>query len=217
MPLMDTALGDRLRAEWRSDFGGGDADDADVDAAFDELVACYGEPHRRYHTIEHVASVLRFADSLAGQATEPAAVRMAAWYHDAVYDPDSADNEARSAVLAAANLAGMAVPPELVREAARLIELTAGHRTAATDPNGAVLLDSDLAILAAAPDRYDRYVAGIRHEYSHLDDASFRTGRARLLEGLLGRAYVFNTPVFRTEREARARANLQRELAELTA
>jgi predicted metal-dependent HD superfamily phosphohydrolase len=214
---MEHALAERLRAEWRGDLSTADARAAEIDEAFDELVRRYEEPHRRYHDLHHVASVLRFADSLAGQATDPQAVRLAAWYHDAVYDPYGGDNEARSAVLAAANLAALSIPAGVVQETARLIELTAGLRTAATDPNGAVLLDSDLAILAATPDRYDRYVAGVRAEYEHLDEDSFRAGRANVLETLIARAYVFNTQVFRAEREARARANLNRELAALTA
>jgi predicted metal-dependent HD superfamily phosphohydrolase len=38
-----------------------------------------------------------------------------------------------------------------------------------------------------------------------------------VVETFLARAYVFNTQLFRTEREARARANLKRELQGLEA
>jgi predicted metal-dependent HD superfamily phosphohydrolase len=215
MSPMGTGLDERLRAEWQRDLARWKAPDDYVDQTFDDLAERYGEPHRHYHTLEHVAAVLRCAQSLDDLAREPEAVRMAAWYHDVVYDPTAADNEARSAVLAAAHLTALSVPRDIVQESTRLIELTAGHDAEPGDRNGAVLLDADLSILAAAPDRYERYTEGIRAEYAHVDDATFRSGRASVLEGFLARPYIFHTHAFRAEREARARANLERELADL--
>jgi predicted metal-dependent HD superfamily phosphohydrolase len=215
MTRMGTGLDERLRAEWRRDLEDWAAPVDYVDQTFDDLVDRYAEPHRHYHTLEHVAAVLRCTESLDGVARDPQAVRMAAWYHDVVYDPASGDNEARSAVLAAAHLTSLSVPSELVREAARLIELTATHHPDVGDRNGAVLVDCDLSILAAAPDRYDRYVEGIRAEYGHVDAETFRKGRAALLEDFLAGPYIFHTHSFRAEREARARSNLERELADL--
>lgn len=213
---MGTGLDERLRAEWRRDLESWAAPADYVEQTFDDLVERYHEPHRHYHTLEHVASVLRSAESLNGFARDPAAVRMAAWYHDVVYDPAGADNEARSAVLAAAHLTSLSVPSDVVRESARLIELTSGHRTEVGDRNGAVLLDADLTILAAPPDRYARYVENVRAEYAHVDDAAFRKGRTALLEDFLDRPYIFHTHSYRAEREARARANLEHELADLS-
>src|SRR5690606_3820482 len=133
------------------------------------------------------------------------------WYHDIVYDPRATDNEARSAVLAAVHLAALSVPSDLVAETVRLVELTATHRTGANDANGAVVLDADLAILGASPERYDRYVAGVRAEHPELTDEAFARGRAQVVRDLLDRRVIYRTPTFRTDRESRARANLERE------
>jgi predicted metal-dependent HD superfamily phosphohydrolase len=212
---MAGGFSERLNQEWRSDLAEWGAPTRDVDELFDDLANRYLEPHRHYHDLAHVASVLRFADSLMGEASNPAAVRLAVWYHDVVYDPRAGDNEARSAVLAAAHLTSLSVPPPVVSEVVRLIELTAHHRTGAHDANGAVLLDADLAILAASPERYDRYVAGIRAEYHHVNDAAFARGRAAVVRGFLDRRVIYRTTTFRTDRERRARANLERELTGL--
>lgn len=50
------------------------------------LIARWSEPHRRYHTLEHLAQVLDGVDEFGGHAEDLAAVRFAAWFHDAVYD-----------------------------------------------------------------------------------------------------------------------------------
>jgi len=213
---MTGGLIDRLRREWHADLEPFAASADDIDAGFDDLVERYGERHRRYHTIEHVATVLRTTESLAGLAADLPAVRLAAWYHDIVYDPEQSGNEARSAVLAAAHLTGLSVPAETVQETARLIELTATHQVERTDRNGAVLMDADLWILAVSPDRYDRYRAGVRAEYANIDDRAFDAGRAAVLRRMLARPHIYCTRDFRAEREPRARWNLERELAELS-
>src|SRR3954452_17890491 len=82
----------------------------------DELVARWCEPHRRYHTLEHLTRVLDGVDEFGGHADDVAAVRFAAWFHDAVYDGGeaSADNEELSARLAEEELPALLVPPERI-------------------------------------------------------------------------------------------------------
>jgi predicted metal-dependent HD superfamily phosphohydrolase len=215
MIAMAGGFAERLNREWRTDIEPWGAPVSEMDAVFDELANRYLEPHRHYHDLAHVASVRRFAESAISEAADPAAVRLAVWYHDVVYDPRATDNEARSAELAITHLDRLGVPRRVSLESARLIELTAHHRTGAHDANGSVVLDADLAILASSPDRYDRYVAGVRAEYSHVNDAAFDRGRYDVVQGFLGRRAIYRTPTFRTDREARARANLQRELDNL--
>lgn len=212
---MASGFSERLNQEWRADLMPWGGSTREVDEVFDDLANRYLEPHRHYHDLAHVASVLRFAESAIAEAADPRAVRLAVWYHDIVYDPRASDNEARSAVLAAAHLTSLGVPSEVVSEVVRLIELTAHHRTGAHDANGAVVLDADLAILAASPERYDRYVAGVRAEYDHVTDAAFVRGRAAVVRGFLDRRVIYRTTTFRTDREGRARANLIRELTTL--
>jgi predicted metal-dependent HD superfamily phosphohydrolase len=46
------------------------------------LLASWGEPHRRYHTVAHLRYVLLRVDELAAHAVDPDLVRLAVWYHD---------------------------------------------------------------------------------------------------------------------------------------
>lgn len=179
------------------------------------LLARWSEPHRRYHALSHLSAVLSRVDELAGHATDLDAVRLAAWFHDAVYDPRRADNEARSAAVATDQLARLAVDPDRVVEVDRLVRLTATHAPGPDDRDGAVLCDADLAVLASPASVYAAYVEGVRGEYGHLDAAAFAAGRAAVLRALLDRPTLFSTGHGRTSWEEPARGNLVAELTRL--
>lgn len=187
----------------------------DVAGAGAALLARWCEPHRRYHDLGHLAAVLAHVDELATYATDIEAVRLSAWFHDGVYDPQAPDNEERSAWLAARVLTELRVAPQQVDEVARLVRLTATHDPVEEDRDGAVLCDADLAVLASGADDYARYVAAVREEYAHVDDAAFAAGRAAVLRSLLDRPALFRTAHGRTAWEAVARDNVTRELAGL--
>ena len=180
------------------------------------VVAAWSEPHRRYHDLRHLAAVLGLVGELAGAATDPDAVRLAAWYHDVAYDPQRSDNEEVSAERARAGLRGL-VPPERVEEVARLVLLTAGHDPAPDDADGAVLCDADLAVLAGPPEAYATYASAVREEYGHLSDAEFTAGRTAVLEHLLALPALYRLPAVADEWTPRARANLAAELSLLRA
>ena len=85
------------------------------------------------------------------------------------------------------------------------------------DADEAVLLDADLSILGAAPATYDRYVAAVREEYAHVDDAGWRAGRSGVLRGFLDRPQIYATASDAGPRRERGTcANLERELATLS-
>ncbi|MEU5882051.1 metal-dependent phosphohydrolase [Spirillospora sp. NPDC047279] len=182
-----------------------------------ELDARYAEPHRRYHTRAHLTAVLDLVDELAGHAADPDAVRLAAWFHDAVYDPQRADNEERSARLAERMLADTDLTPERVAEVMRLVVLTETHAPDAADRNGQVLCDADLAVLGAGPEAYAAYAAAVREEYAFVPDEFFNAGRAEVLAGLLKLPRLFHTAEARDRYEAAARLNLETELMLLRA
>lgn len=180
----------------------------------DRLLAAYDDERRGYHDLTHLAEVLDHVATLSAGADDVEAVVLAAWFHDAVYD-GAGDDEERSAVLATEELTAAGVAADRIAEVARLVRLTATHRPEADDRNGQVLSDADLAVLAADEARYAGYVAGVRAEYSHVDDADFRRGRAAVLRDLLEKPSLFHTAAARALWETRARANVARELAAL--
>jgi predicted metal-dependent HD superfamily phosphohydrolase len=204
---------DELLQPWVDALGAGD----DVLRAGRELLARYGEPHRRYHDALHLSEVLAALRALCAGSAVPTTVLQAAYWHDAVYEPVRSDNERRSADLAATTLLRLRVPPAQVDEVVRLVALTATHDPAPDDGHGALLCDADLAVLAAPADRYRAYAAGVRQEYAHLDDGAFRRGRAAVLRGLTDRERLFRTEAGRHRWEQAARRNVQDELARLAA
>jgi predicted metal-dependent HD superfamily phosphohydrolase len=215
---MATPTDDELARSWRALLRpfGSDADAVEREVA--DLLRRHREPHRRYHTTEHLAEALAAVDELADEADEAddaTAVRLAGWYHDAVYDPRSRTSEAQSAALAAQRLPTLGVPAEVVEDVVGLIEGTAAHRPDGDDRNARVLTDADLWILGTEPGRYQRYVADVRAEYRHLDDETWRAGRSDVLDDFLGRDRIYATDRFHRAFDERARQNLAAERSAL--
>jgi predicted metal-dependent HD superfamily phosphohydrolase len=179
------------------------------------LVAAYGDSSRHYHNLRHLQQVLTAVDVLAAEAADLDVVRLAAWFHDAVYDVRSTDNEEQSALLAESALTATEVDSTRVSEVVRLVRLTATHAPAPGDANGSVLCDADLSILATDPDVYAGYTRAVRVEYAHVPEDDFRRGRSAVLQQLLGLPSLFGTARGRREWEPVARANVSRELARL--
>ncbi|MFN3338319.1 MAG: hypothetical protein ACK40Z_01345 [Dietzia sp.] len=180
-----------------------------------DLLERWNEPQRYYHNETHLRAVLRAVDALEadGEAFDGTAVRLAAWFHTAVFDPTESENNDKSAVFTEKALD----PAAPVDEVARLVRLMGGHRVEAGDLNGAVLSDADLAVLGAEPDTYDTYTHDVRHEFAHVPGERFVPGRIASLEGLLERKSVFRTRAGRDAWEKQAHANLNRELGLLKA
>jgi predicted metal-dependent HD superfamily phosphohydrolase len=211
---LDAALRDRWRTTLIAARAGGPGPDPLPYA--ENLLARWAEPQRRYHTTAHLVTVLDGIDTLAGHADDVHAVRLAAWFHDAVYRPDRTENEERSAALAERALPEAGVPEATVAEVARLVRLTVTHDPADGDRDGEVLCDADLAILAGGPREYGAYAAQVREEYGFVPDEAFREGRAAVLRQLLDLPRLFRTPYGAAEWETRARHNLTTELELLT-
>nr|WP_246469955.1 hypothetical protein [Streptomyces olivoverticillatus] len=182
----------------------------------DDLLARWSEPQRRYHTVDHLAAVLGHLDELAAHADDIDTVRLAAWFHDAVYRPDRSENEERSAHLAERALPELGIDPARTAETARLVRLTVTHEPAPGDRDGEVLCDADLAILGSPPQQYAAYAAAVRQEYGFVPHDAFREGRADVLRQLLAQPRLFRTPAAYERWERTARFNLATELDLLT-
>ncbi|MFE4515386.1 hypothetical protein ACFRMQ_14485 [Kitasatospora sp. NPDC056783] len=180
-----------------------------------ELLRRWAEPPRRHHTAAHLRAVLGHVDELAGHAADPDAVRLAAWFHDAVYRPDRTENEERSAALAVRALTAAGLPAERVAEVERLVLLTVDHDPAPGDRDGEVLCDADLAVLGGTPEAYAAYAAAVREEYGFVPEPDFRAGRAAVLRHLLALPALYRSPAARDRFTAAALANLTAELGTL--
>jgi predicted metal-dependent HD superfamily phosphohydrolase len=181
---------------------------------FDRLAAAYASPGRFYHTLDHVAQMLRLVAPLRDRARDFTAVLLAVWFHDVVYDPRAKDNEEQSAALADRVLREGGVAKEMIAEARRLILLTKTHELEPTDTDGILLVDADLAILGAPPEEYQRYAAASRQEYAWVSDEAYRKGRRAVLDSFLRRPRIYRSEAL-AALEPQARCNLAAEIKRL--
>lgn len=177
------------------------------DALHTRLLARYAEPHRAYHTQQHLAECLVLFDEVRHLAKRPVEVEVALWFHDAVYDVHRHDNEAVSADWARTALLEAGAPADVAGRVAALV-LATRHSVAPATPDEQLLVDIDLAILGAAPARFAEYEAQIRREYGHVPAAVFAEKRGQILAAFRARPVLYGTPALRERFEAAARANL---------
>jgi predicted metal-dependent HD superfamily phosphohydrolase len=185
------------------------------------LESAYATPPRAYHNFGHVETLLRHFDEVAAREgwAQPAEVRLAILFHDAIYDARAGDNEASSADLAVESIARWL--PDAGIDAARvadLIRLTARHGQLspgdfAGDPHpddARRFLDCDMAILAADDGAFDAYDRGIAAEYRHVTRWLYAVNRRRFLKSLLARPRIYLDDGFHARLDAQARHNLRR-------
>ena len=192
---------------------------SDPAPGYREACARYAEPHRHYHTLEHIAATLALLDGARGHLRHPDEAELAIWLHDVIYDPRAGDNEARSAALANRLLGAGGVAASIAGGVAALIMATQhlGARAEASGPahpDAPYVVDADLGILGAPVEGFDRYEVQVRREYAHRSDADWRAGRRAVLAHFLALPRIYTTQVF-ARLEAPARANLARALARL--
>jgi predicted metal-dependent HD superfamily phosphohydrolase len=187
-----------------------------------DLLRRYAEPHRHYHTQQHLHECFTQFALLRAAAGNAPALLLALWFHDAVYDTHAHDNEAQSAALADAVLRehGAAELSEavqaLIMATCHLASDGSGDASGAFAGDAQLLLDVDLSVLGAAPARFAEYERQIRAEYAWVAPEAYRQGRGAVLQGFMSRPHIFRTALFRQRLEAQAQANLRASLAALT-
>ncbi len=187
----------------------------------DELVRiarrAYDSPGRHYHAWSHIEACL--VEFRQASFDAPRAALIALLFHDAVYVAGRRDNEALSAKLAEAAMAMHCDAAADERGAVtELILLTASHHADRVMSRDAqTFLDIDLGVLGADAATYDAYAKGVLQEFvpGAVTLDAFVAGRTRFLRGLLDQPNIYFTEWMRTRREAAARRNIERELAQL--
>lgn len=190
---------------------------------FETVLARWREPHRSYHTPQHLLECLRVLDHLRSYCTAEGgadAVEFALWYHDVIYSTTSSGSEERSAEMACATMLKSA-PRGQEQRAGQLAStvfeaiMATTHEHSVRTLEAAVTVDCDLAILGAPAERYAQFEDQVRQEYAQFALPHFASARLRVLEGFASRKQIYRTPLLRQLLETRARENLARSMRAL--
>lgn len=180
----------------------------------EQLLRAWDEPQRHYHTQQHLTECLTLFDTLRAHAEQPADIELAVWFHDAIYDVQGHDNEARSAHWAVQALATGGVDAARCQRVHDLIMATC-HTALPASPDQALLVDIDLAILGAPAARFAEYSRQIGAEYAWVPPQVYAVKRRAVLQGFLGRKQIYTTPAVAQRLEQRARNNLAAAISSL--
>ncbi|ALU91089.1 hypothetical protein Hrubri_3939 [Herbaspirillum rubrisubalbicans M1] len=178
---------------------------------FDAIIEHYSQPHRHYHTLQHLEECFEKWEELRAESHHPGEVELALWFHDLIYDVRRHDNEERSAAQATTCLQEAGATEETARRVHALIMATRQH-DAKADVDTTILVDVDLSILAAPAARFQEYERQIRAEYQYVPQPLFKQERKKILQAFLHRPRIFNTDRFFQRYEQAARENIEQAL-----
>jgi predicted metal-dependent HD superfamily phosphohydrolase len=210
------ALTQDLSSDWRAlaeEFSV--ENDADG-AVFALLLKRYSEKHRFYHNLSHVRALLVLAEDFREKFSDYDCVRLAIWFHDAIYELRRNDNEIESARLVATQLSRFGLPADKIQKVEKMILATARHEASELDFDGKLFLDLDLSILGASRKIYKKYSQAVRSEYFFVPQTLYSEGRKKILENFLRREFIYLTAEMRLRFEAAARVNIENEIKELS-
>lgn len=196
------------------------------DWAWTDLVARYSEPHRAYHTLEHIYWALTSLHEIIvpGSLTDKQLRNtiMAILYHDYSYliSVLPGDNERVSACMGGAvaqQIGWDGIDSGIVRLA---INATATHEPVEDFLiESMYTMDTDLAGLGSDQDSFDANTQKLKEEYvTHggIDLKRWARGRIGWINSFLARETIYHTPYAQAMWEQKARDNLAREAEELT-
>lgn len=184
---------------------------------FAEIHSKYNHKSRAYHNLTHIKAMLDLTDRHLAQLENPRLLRASIWYHDLIYNALRKDNELRSADRAKEVLELLALAPEEVNSCHHQIMLTKAHQSTNSDGiDEKMLLDFDLEVLSRDWKDYELYTQQIRKEYWMYPGPIYRKGRREAMKHFLEREYIYQTELFRTDREEKARANIVMEINSLS-
>ena len=187
------------------------------------LITLWSTPDRAFHNLRHLIDLLTRVDELSEETRNPDLVRLAAWYHGAIFSVSAdqamhrngGEDEAASAALAYEELTKAGVSEKNANRVAELIMNLRRHDLPTSDIDAAALSDADLGCLAIEPQRYREYSRLIYSEYAHLPLLSYLRTRTTIVRKLLARDRLFASPLGQRW-ELPARENLEAELRRLS-
>ncbi|MEZ5502491.1 MAG: hypothetical protein R3E50_07430 [Halioglobus sp.] len=195
-------LAERFCAVWQECAG------TNAEQVWQKLSRHYREPHRHYHTLDHIAHCLGELDAARSHIREFSATELAIWFHDVIYHYGARDNEILSAACFS-DLAGQSMPVQFVARVCEFIIATQ-HTGAAQDAAVAIVVDIDLSGFGLPWEDYLNDSNALRREADGVGDEQYYQGKLRFLSELQRWPSLFQSPFFRDRLEARAQTNIAR-------
>lgn len=173
-----------------------------------------GDPHRHYHTLEHVVEMWRWHTEFnQGKfvGDDHQIIASFCLYHDAVYDPCATDNEQESGDLWLADSVDMTTQP-IRMTVDEIIFATADHFNYRETRQADLIYPClswciDLDLLRLGSEQFTQHGRAIRAEYMHLSDQQWIRSSAAFRSKVMAQSRIFSYPQF-GDMERRARRNL---------
>lgn len=173
-----------------------------------DIVNSYGESHRHYHTLEHIADCFKEYEEVKKNFTKPTMAKFALLYHDIIYIPGYNCNEDVSANRAEMDLLRLGFKRWECLYVTHCITSTEGL-ICVESKDQEVLHDIDYAILGQDREKFDAYEKAIRKEFCTCDDDRYQQGRVRFLTETLKQKHIYLTDHFRKKYEKKARESIK--------
>lgn len=218
-----------LKNRWFDLFDDEDVDYEQVVSVYSDIVSAYTEPHRAYHTLNHLEFMFEKLDNMLqiymlSDDVDRKALYFATWFHDVVYVTNAPENEPHEInEIASANYAVNTLrkigltDDRLLDTIYHLIIATKHHVPDESLPFDLllqqILLDADMAILGADSHIYKKYVSQIEFEWSHIPQEKFHQGRSSFLAGMLQKNGIFYTEYMKELYDTQAIQNIKQELS----
>ena len=182
---------------------------------FNEIIKRYSEPHRFYHTLNHINDCLKEFDKVKDLCKNPNEVEFAIWFHDIIYNSGEKNNEEKSADFAYKLAKNIKLLDKFAKDIKQLI-LATKHNSTPKKNDARFIVDIDLSSFAKPWKILKEDNKKIKKEYSFIKNKKFKIGRSVLLESFSIRSNIFLTDYFKEKYERKARENIKRFLKELT-
>ncbi len=153
-----------------------------------DILAMWNAPHRKYHAKSHLRDLLKQIDAdTATDEREKDILRLAAIFHDILYDPTRTDNEEESARFFLAHCNNQESPD--IQHIHHIILDTKTHEP--RSHLATLFCAMDMSVVLKPYDGLLTWEEGIRYEYSHLPDHVYRQQRIAFLRKMVA-AYPQN-------------------------
>ena len=188
---------------------------------YDRLTHYYSHPGRHYHTLEHIHYCLKKFDEVKHLLSDPDAVELAIWFHDAIYEfwTQPNENEQFSASLAIFFIHRlMGLSRTLASRVAYLIENTQYFQlgmSSAKTQDGKFTVDIDLSGFGDTWEVFQKNNKKVASEFEWMPECEYLDKSLRTMKMFRKREPFYLTDYFRERYQLQAYANLDREIQRL--